>query len=1166
MRIVRIFVSSPFDVSPERRRIEHVIGKLNAEFGQFAQLQAVRWENHHYGAHESFQTQIPAAADCDIVIGILWSRIGSELPHDFVRAPDGEPYESGTAFEIRTAIERREQGASVPDIFVFRKTAAPQVRIDQPEAVTDARVQWDRLSAFFNKHFVSTDYRFLRAFNSFDTTDAFAAEIEKLLRAWVVDNLLGERRAVWNVDLQGSPFRGLAAFEAKHAKIYFGRDRKVARAIELLREAAEPRSGEHSIGEVGPDVARVRTPFLLIVGTSGSGKSSLMRAGISPRLTAPGIVSDTDVWRVAVMRPGAGGAPLADLAEALAVTGDGDDPGGFGPALPEIYANDVDSAAMAAALASEPEKATARIVAALEAIAALAPDIGRAQAPRARLLLLVDQMEEVFRADVSADERTAFLRALSLLTATGRIWAIATLRDDVYGRLISDRYGIALKDAGASYDLAPPGEAELEEILQRSAEAAAIQYERDTQTGETLDARLVREASGQDVLPLLQFSLNRLFEARERREDDIWLTHGAYDAMGGLDGAIDQAAEQALDRVPEAAKDRLPRLLRTLAGPLQNRGDAGDLAGLSVRATDYDALASDQRDAALAEALIEARILRVARSADGGGTLQIIHERVLSSWARARDVVAMQQDFYRIRDDVEARRRHWERDRKRSDRLLSPGKPLADAESIATTYRDELTEESLTFIKASSRRARFRQSLIASAALLFACTTILAGAMGFVAERAGQRAQRNYEAAQNFGDGMIETTAETLGEVSGISVTTLDVILGRIQAYFGVLEESNPTTDLVRSRGALLVAFSQTYKRTGNLDQALALAEESRSILRGLLAETPDDTEAKWRLSQALELIGDVKRERAKANDGEDQAALRRAAHEAFDESLVLRRSLADLDGGNKEWSIGLAQILTRLGDLEHETGNETGARSRYREVLAATAVAYRVNTRDPELISQLGWAFNKIGDVHVDEDDDEAALSAYQSALCLRREAAGLAQDQWRVRLDVSWTLSRIANVLIARNDLSAADPVVVEAMMIRHDVFDLDQRNARVLRDLLLVMQTLADLRLRRDAPTSALDYALEAQRLSAEFLGEDREAEGVERVLAALQRTADAARARIQADGLAVDEAGAEGRVLRERDRLEAAAGERPDDGAAQRLACQAGLNAALSELES
>src|SRR5580692_9188878 len=101
MQTFRVFVSSPGDANIERQRTENVISRLNGEFLEHARLEAIRWETNLYQAYATFQSQIPLSVDCDIVIGILKWRLGTQLPPSFPEhLPSGEPYPSGTAYEI----------------------------------------------------------------------------------------------------------------------------------------------------------------------------------------------------------------------------------------------------------------------------------------------------------------------------------------------------------------------------------------------------------------------------------------------------------------------------------------------------------------------------------------------------------------------------------------------------------------------------------------------------------------------------------------------------------------------------------------------------------------------------------------------------------------------------------------------------------------------------------------------------------------------------------------------------------------------------------------------------------------------------------------------------------------------------------------------------------
>jgi eukaryotic-like serine/threonine-protein kinase len=267
LRVVRVFVSSPGDVASERGRVDAVVAKLNRDYDGLARFEPVLWEEHYYKADSTFQVQIPEAVACDIVVSIFWTRIGTELPADFPRMPDGRPYPSGTAYELLTALDASRQSGA-PDIYVFRKTADAALPTTDAERRRQAQTQLDALEAFWSEWFKSESGQFKAAFHSFASTDEFELELEELLRQWLATKGVLGSRISWPKE-KGSPFRGLAPFEAEHAAVFFGRDRVVDEARRRLMAAAER-----------------GTPFLLIVGASGAGKSSLARAGLLPRLTA----------------------------------------------------------------------------------------------------------------------------------------------------------------------------------------------------------------------------------------------------------------------------------------------------------------------------------------------------------------------------------------------------------------------------------------------------------------------------------------------------------------------------------------------------------------------------------------------------------------------------------------------------------------------------------------------------------------------------------------------------------------------------------------------------------------------------------------------------------------------------------------------------------------
>ena len=806
VRKVTIFVSSPNDVAPERGRMQAVTAKLNREYEGLVRFETVLWEEHIYTADRSFQPQIPEAIASDIVVSIFWTRIGTELPADSPRMPNGKPYPSGTAYELLTALEA-SKAKGVPDVYVFRKTADATLPTADAERRRQAQTQLDALEAFWSEWFQSEKGEFKAAFQNFPSTDAFEQQVELLLRQWLeTRGFLGPRIA-WPKE-KGSPFRGLAPFEAEHAAVFFGRDRVIDEARRRLAEAAER-----------------GTPFLLIVGASGSGKSSLARAGLIPRLTTPGLVASVDLWRVARMKPSEGQAgPLMALATALLTT----------DALPELAHGDYPNAT---SLADNLRRGGAASVQPItSALARVAEDAQRERhsdhAPRPALVLLVDQFEELFAQGVSDAERTAFAESLRQFIATGRVWTVATLRADLYELMLKQPALKALKETGASLDLGPPGPAELAEIVRAPAAAAGLVFETDIQKGE-LSERLLADAKTADSLPLLQFTLRQLYERREETAGEVRLTHAAYDQLGGLAGAIAAEAERAVSSLTPESVATLPRLLRRLAEP------ARDGKTLTLREVLHADVASKPSEVTLVDALLAARILIARTDADGRPTVRLAHDAVLASWPRASEAAQASRDFYRVRAEVEDALRRWQEHGRPKDRLIQPGVPLAEAEKLVADFGAEVPVELTSFVTASRNRARVRQRLVAAAAIFFFILAVAAAATGYFAVAESGRTARALAMVTQTGNTLVYDLG-TQFFARGLPTDLSDMILDRaIQGYGQAIQLDPKNAVAYVGRG---FAYSikrdndraiQDYDRGIQLDPKNAAAYRNRGAAYG---------------------------------------------------------------------------------------------------------------------------------------------------------------------------------------------------------------------------------------------------------------------------------------------------------------------------------------------
>jgi hypothetical protein len=476
--------------------------------------------------------------------------------------PDGQPYASTTAYDVLTAISAR-QGRDHPDVFVFHKGERPRAPIDDPAGLERAQTQWIRLQQFLERSLAAPQADRRATVQSFDTINELDQKIESLLREWLASRGLLGRAVAWPIATKGSPFPGLAPFDEDRAAVFFGRSGDVNRSLDRLKAAADQ-----------------GTSFLLVVGASGSGKSSLIRAGLVPRLTAPGVVPHVDGWRVAVMRPGP--RPLEALMQATS----------------QDLASDV------------------------------ATD-------GTTMLLVIDALDDLFAADIAAQARAEFARKLRALAGNGQVWIIATLRTALYEHFLKQADLKALSDAGARHDLAAPDAGELAEIVRRPAQAAGLVFETDAE-GRRLDDMLSRDTATGDVLPQLQFALQRLFIERQLIGQERRLTFTAYAGNGGIEGAIDQAGERALADLGDDERAALPGLLRQLAIPLPQTGH------FVTRAVPLADAAPEAPARRVVEALTAERLLLLSNPR-GVPTIELAHVRVLDSWQRARELAA--RDF-----------------------------------------------------------------------------------------------------------------------------------------------------------------------------------------------------------------------------------------------------------------------------------------------------------------------------------------------------------------------------------------------------------------------------------------------------------------------------------------------------------------------------------------
>jgi WD40 repeat protein/tRNA A-37 threonylcarbamoyl transferase component Bud32 len=574
------------------------------------------------------------------------------------------------------------------------------------------------------------------------------------------------------------PFKGLASFEPADADYFFGRERLVAELVARL----------------------VGAGFLGIVGSSGSGKSSVLRAGLLPAL-AGGVLPGSGGWRRLLLRPGE--RPLQELRRVL-VSG-----------------------------AKDP------LAEALEALPA-----------NERLLLAVDQLEELFTACRSEAERAAFADTLARAAADpeGRAVVVVALRADFYGRFAA--YPGLAELLGANHVLVGPMQAsELRRVVELPAGRVGLRVE-----PELADALVDDVEREPGALPLLSTALLELWQKRQ----DNALALAAYRESGGVHGAVARLAEGTYARIPDGRKQLVRAIMLRLVGegegdvPVRRRAPLAEL-DLERNADVADVLAT----------LADSRLVTV-----GEGSVEVSHEALLREWPRLREWIEEDAEGRRLRRHITEAATEWDaagRDQGelyRGARLAAALEWTADhaldlnqLEREFVTEGREVSEQETKRARRTNRRLR---ALLAGVAVLLAAA--LAGGTYAVIQRGEARDAETAQLAQRLGAQAlveedldrslllarqavaIEDSPQTRGYLLAAlrrSPAAIGIMHGRGDVLRGIAISPDGKTLAVGGGGGVLFFDAGTYEQVGEplleaeLFESLAYSPDGRTLAVG---------------------------------------------------------------------------------------------------------------------------------------------------------------------------------------------------------------------------------------------------------------------------------------------------------------------------------------------
>ncbi|MDM7859383.1 WD40 repeat domain-containing protein [Alteromonas sp. ASW11-36] len=709
---VRIFISSPNDVEIERQIALQVIQRLARKYNNSINLKAILWEREPLLASGHFQDALdPSTAD--IAICLLWSRLGSPLPEQF-KSMDGRTGITGTEWEFERALAAFEEHQK-PDLLVYRKTAKVSTDIENLAQAKSLLEQKQKVEDFFQRYFHYQDEfsTFRRAYFSFDNAEDFELLLESHLQPLIEKHVIDASNTQNVTWFEGSPFAGLAAYEEHQHSVFFGRTKAIGEVMSRYKRLVERGSG-----------------FIMISGMSGSGKSSLVNAGLLPLIRTPRVVSFDvayiDVTRFSPRQLGHSKGPLYALCELFL-------------AQSQATVFDIDAETLFEQLKGSPKSLASTF---MHATDVLAQQQTLHQNVACRFQLIIDQSEEIFTlAGVGKEQLVEFWQGIAALVNTGFVWVLGSIRSDMVGQGQNTPLFDLMQGEG-DYKLAPPSATEIRQIIAEPAAAAGVSFEVD-KDGRSLADVIFEDSQAQlGSLPLVAFCLNELFELAKNTENapNLLSFNAYYNKLGGLAGAISKRAESIVQQF-QAQGYNLDTELPYFFNAFIRVCDVTADGSVTARVVPPAAITRPEQQA-LIEAFVDARLIVHTES-----YYRFAHEALISKWHRIQKWIGEDRSFQAFKAQIEEDVSIWQREGQPTARLLNRGKMLDEAETWMDLRRDDFLPTTIDYLQHSIDKCNFsKRRRIAAVIAVFISLCVLT----LYSWQQQQKAQQNYaQALQN---------------------------------------------------------------------------------------------------------------------------------------------------------------------------------------------------------------------------------------------------------------------------------------------------------------------------------------------------------------------------------------------------------------------------------
>jgi DNA-binding winged helix-turn-helix (wHTH) protein/tetratricopeptide (TPR) repeat protein/energy-coupling factor transporter ATP-binding protein EcfA2 len=787
--------------------------------------------------------------------------------------------------------------------------------------------------------------------------------------------------------LNRSPFRGLKQYTSKQQEIFFGRGKAVKDILETIN-----RLEKKSIKSI------------MILGQSGCGKSSLVQAGILPKLLNPyKPFKNKYVQGYTYIPTGSEQSPEESLLLFLYKN--------------RILSHEVDLESYLQYINTDCN----------QLIDLVKPQIfenyntSNDNEDNFQLIIFIDQLEHVFSHQTSKNAIEIFFKIIAAIKSSKKCLIFSAIRNEYYQELTESHSYIKIRSNVLHYDVPPLTYDEICDIVRKPAQAAGLMYETNKQNYISLDTYLINKAQAIKVsLPILQYTLSELYK---NRKDNV-LSYEVYKINGGMEGGLTTMAENTFLELNAEAQVKFEELLQNL---IQINPESKKLATCKKVAIKqfYD---SDVKN--IIDIFTDKRLFQTERI-DNESYLSITHDILISDWQRLRDWVKKNLFLLNSQHEVKVATNRWLHHNKSKDFLLTTEEPIKSANALNKNKNINLSQDEKSFIAVSNSKFSFSKNLRRVLVVALGVSLIGLIILAFSINTKSQQISETKNNAERLISFILFDLKDKLRPLGRTDL--LDMVGTKTLEYFEEIGTDNlPRNSLLHWIEALHLIGDVNFNK-GDYKLARENFSLSNEIVTKALEENENDTVLLEKHLLSNFWLGQIDYK----NYDYQQANI------YFGKYLELAQNLLKRQPDSQKWLLEVSYALNNLGSLSVDTHQLELAHRYFTDSIAIKEKLLQLHPNNEVFIADLADSISWLGKVNQYKGDLLGELDKNLESFEMSKELVIINPNnaKWRKRLSIS--SHRVALSYYNIGNLDKSELYFLDTITIMKSLVNKDESN---------------------------------------------------------------------------------------------------------------------------